>query len=66
MEWLKRLQQIGIVPLDNVDSSTLKRVIEWAEHHKNDSPPQENDAECKERNMDYISEWDQNVGSKKL
>ena len=30
-----------VIPLSNVNSDILKRVIQWAEHHKND--PEDND-----------------------
>ncbi|GHJ88856.1 hypothetical protein NliqN6_5258 [Naganishia liquefaciens] len=50
------------IPLPNVSSSVLKKVLEWCEHHKNDPLPVATDAsdateETRRRNID-ISEWD--------
>merc|ERR1712102_25566 len=44
------------VPLPNVNAAILKKVIEWAEHHKNDPPMAEED-ENKEKRTDDISSW---------
>lgn len=52
-----------VVPLPNVHSTILRKVLEWAEHHKKD-PKVAADAEDmgkdkdKERRTDDISEWD--------
>ncbi|XP_044762283.1 S-phase kinase-associated protein 1-like [Coccinella septempunctata] len=40
-----------IVPLPNVDSDTLARVIDWSTYHQND-PPLEEDDEF------YLCDWD--------
>jgi len=45
------------VPLPNVNSAILKKVIQWATHHKDDAPPLEDD-ETKEKRTDDISSWD--------
>lgn len=46
-----------VVPLPNVNSTILKKVILWATHHKDDAPPLEDD-ETKEKRTDDISSWD--------
>ena len=46
------------IPLANVTSDVMKKVIEWAEHHKDD-PTQDKNEE--ERGLDdIISAWDAN------
>ncbi|XP_031635009.1 S-phase kinase-associated protein 1-like [Contarinia nasturtii] len=44
------------VPLKNVNSYILRRVLEWAKHHHNDKPV--DDDENKEKRTDDISAWD--------
>uniref|UniRef100_A0A131XNI6 Putative s-phase kinase-associated protein 1 n=1 Tax=Hyalomma excavatum TaxID=257692 RepID=A0A131XNI6_9ACAR len=46
-----------IVPLPNVNAAILKKVIQWADYHKDDPPPPEDD-ENKEKRTDDISSWD--------
>ncbi|CAG5115734.1 unnamed protein product [Candidula unifasciata] len=45
------------VPLSNVNSAILKKVIQWCTFHKDDPPPPEDD-ENKEKRTDDISSWD--------
>ena len=46
-----------VVPLQNVNAAILKKVIQWAQYHKDDPPPPEDD-ENKEKRTDDISSWD--------
>jgi len=46
------------VPLPNVNSVILKKVIQWATYHKDDPPPTDDEAEHKEKRTDDISSWD--------
>jgi len=46
-----------VIPLPNVNSAILRKVILWATHHKDDAPPSEDD-ESKEKRTDDISSWD--------
>jgi S-phase kinase-associated protein 1 len=49
--------QHEVIPLPNTKKETLAKVIEWAIHHKDDAPP--NDDATVERS-DEISVWDAN------
>ncbi|XP_065643189.1 S-phase kinase-associated protein 1-like [Hydra vulgaris] len=42
-------------PLLNVNAAILRKVIDWATHHKDDPPPPEDD----EKRTDDIDPWDQ-------
>lgn len=46
-----------VVPLPNVNSAILKKVIQWATFHKDDPSPAEED-DNKEKRTDDISSWD--------
>jgi len=46
-----------VIPLPNVNSAILRKVIQWATHHKDDAPVTEDD-ENKEKRTDDISSWD--------
>ena len=46
------------VPLPNVNAGILRKVIAWAQHHKDD-PPLPEDEENKEKRTDDIDPWDQ-------
>ena len=57
------LEQLGdstdAIPLPNVDGSTLKKVIEWLEHHKEEPEPAEEESDpLRMRISTDISEWD--------
>ncbi|GIY71829.1 hypothetical protein CEXT_444441 [Caerostris extrusa] len=45
------------VPLHNVNSTILKKVIQWATYHLNDPAPSEED-DSREKRTDDISSWD--------
>jgi len=46
------------IPLPNVNSTILKKVIQWSTYHKDDPPPPEDD-ENREKITNDISSWDQ-------
>jgi len=46
------------IPLPNVNAAILRKVIQWATHHKDD-PPQPEDDENREKRTDDIETWDQ-------
>jgi len=45
-----------VIPLSNVSSAILRKIVEWANHHKDDPPVDED--ENKEKKTDDISSWD--------
>jgi len=47
------------IPLPNVTSKVLKKVIEWCEHHRNDPAPAQDDQDDNRRRTTDIDEWDQ-------
>ncbi|KAJ6640367.1 S-phase kinase-associated protein 1 [Pseudolycoriella hygida] len=47
----------AVVPLPNVNSAILRKVLQWANYHKDDPVPLEDD-ENKEKRTDDISSWD--------
>ncbi|TDG42269.1 hypothetical protein AWZ03_011306 [Drosophila navojoa] len=53
----------SVVSLSNVSSNTLRYVLFWAEHHKNDDPPTDDDA-MPEPAAGSISPWDMEFISK--
>ncbi|SCV67666.1 BQ2448_5277 [Microbotryum intermedium] len=47
------------IPLPNVSSNVLKKVLEWCEHHKKDADPPAEENDDTRRKMTEISDWDQ-------
>lgn len=47
------------VPLPNVTAPILRKVIEWATHHKDDPVPPVDEEEVRDRRTDDIPAWDQ-------
>lgn len=45
------------IPLQNVTGSILKRIIQWAQYHRNDKN-ENNEDDQKEKRSDDISAWD--------
>ncbi|CAF1680821.1 unnamed protein product [Adineta ricciae] len=47
-----------VIPLPNVNSAILKKILQWLTHHKDD-PLLTEDDENREKNLSDISPWDQ-------
>jgi len=47
------------IPIPNVTSSVLTKVIEWCEHHKNDPAPAADEETDSRKKSTDIEEWDQ-------
>jgi len=47
-----------VIPLPNVRSEILTKVVDWATHHKDDPPILEEDDQ-REKRTDDITPWDQ-------
>ncbi|KAF8245131.1 E3 ubiquitin ligase SCF complex, Skp subunit [Wilcoxina mikolae CBS 423.85] len=47
------------IPIPNVNEAVLKKVIEWCEHHKGDSPSTNDDESDSRKRSTDIEEWDQ-------
>lgn len=50
-------EENAIVPLPNVNSTILTKVLAWADYHKNDPQPTEDD-ESEEKQSNDIAAWD--------
>lgn len=47
-----------IITLPNITADVFKKIIEWANHHKNDPPFSEEDDDSVITHPVHISEWD--------
>lgn len=47
-----------VIPLPNVNSAILRKVLQWANYHKDDPVPATDEDETKEKRTDDISSWD--------
>lgn len=47
------------IPLPNVSSNVLKKVLEWCEQHKKDPEPLQDDGDDTRKKTTEISDWDQ-------
>ena len=47
------------IPLANVSAAILRKVIEWARHHKDDNIASADEDDSRERRTDDIPQWDQ-------
>lgn len=47
------------IPVSNVSAAILKKVIEWARHHKDDNISAADEDDNRERRTDDIPQWDQ-------
>jgi len=47
------------IPIPNVNEAVLRKVIEWCEHHKGDSPTTNDDESDSRKRSTDIEEWDQ-------
>ncbi|KAF4124149.1 S-phase kinase-associated protein 1 [Geosmithia morbida] len=47
------------IPIQNVNESVLRKVIEWCEHHRNDPMQSQDDDSDARRKTTEIEEWDQ-------
>uniref|UniRef100_A0A914CEH6 Skp1-related protein n=1 Tax=Acrobeloides nanus TaxID=290746 RepID=A0A914CEH6_9BILA len=45
------------IPIQNVNSAILKKVIQWCQYHKDD-PPLPDESDTKEKRTDDIPSWD--------
>lgn len=45
------------IPLQNIDSITLDKVVKWLEHHKHEDQP--SSEQIKDKTADTIDAWDE-------
>lgn len=48
----------AVLPLSEISAETLRLILEWAHHHKDDPVVEKKVDENKEKRSDDISEWD--------
>lgn len=52
-------EEEAVIPVPNVSSGILRLILQWANHHKNDPTPTDDDEEKDmEKHTDEISSWD--------
>jgi len=53
------ISQSNAIPVQNVNESVLRKVIEWCEHHRNDPLQTADDESDARKKTTEIEEWDQ-------
>ena len=53
------ISSTNAIPVQNVNESVLRKVIEWCEHHRKDPPATSDDDSDSRKKSTDIDEWDQ-------
>lgn len=51
-------EEEAVIPVPNVSAAILRRILQWAQHHKDDPTPIDGDDNDMEKRTDNISSWD--------